>query len=82
MFAGGGGTAIANKIDDVLCAYSIPLAMAGGTPDRDGGCSCKAYIAPSPRTTCSFQFSLTPHFKLKYRQFVSQAWSASLNRGG
>lgn len=37
LFAGSSFSAIANKIDNVLCAFSTPLAMAGGTPSCPGG---------------------------------------------
>ncbi|MCH7925466.1 MAG: hypothetical protein IIC51_08030 [Planctomycetes bacterium] len=39
VFAGSSAIAIANKIDNVLCAFSTPLAMAGGTPNCGGGCT-------------------------------------------
>ncbi len=39
LFAGSSVSTIANTIDAVLCEFSFPLAMAGGTPACPGGCT-------------------------------------------
>jgi hypothetical protein len=44
LFAGSPSSTVANKIGNVLCAFSVPLAMAGGTP-ACGGCLADADCA-------------------------------------
>jgi len=39
LFAGSSSSAIANRIENVLCEFSMPLSMAGGTPACGGGCT-------------------------------------------
>lgn len=59
VFAGSSAIAIANKIDNVLCAFSTPLAMAGGTPDCGGG-GCTMNGDCDPGEICCNSACVTP----------------------